>query len=80
MEGTLDPELWRPDKITVPVLMILAKQPFWNAEYETFVRGLVPDLDYQTWEGVSHFLMMDKPNEFNAAVTAFLEKHGLAKN
>jgi len=80
MEGTLDPELWRPDKITVPVLMILAKQPFWNAEYETFVRGLVPDLNYQTWEGVSHFLMMDKPNEFNAAVTAFLEKHGLAKN
>ncbi len=80
MEGTLDPELWRPDKINVPVLMILAKQPFWNAEYESFVRGLVADLDYQTWEGVSHFLMMDKPNEFNAAVATFLEKHGLAKN
>jgi len=24
--------------------------------------------------------MMEKPNEFNAALTAFLEKHGLAKN
>jgi pimeloyl-ACP methyl ester carboxylesterase len=77
MEGTLDPELWRPDKITVPVLMILAKQPAWTPEYESFVRGLVSDLDYQTWEGVSHFLMMEKPGEFNAAVIAFLEKHGL---
>jgi pimeloyl-ACP methyl ester carboxylesterase len=80
MEGTLDPELWRPDKITVPVLMILARQPAWTPENESFVRGLVPDLDYQTWAGVSHFLMMEKPGEFNAALTAFLEKHGLAKN
>jgi pimeloyl-ACP methyl ester carboxylesterase len=80
MEGTLDPELWHPDKITVPVLMILAKQPGWTPDYERFVRELVPDLDYQMWEGVSHFIMMEKPNEFNAALTAFLEKHGLGKN
>jgi len=78
MEATLDPELWKPDKIKVPVLMILAKQPFWNAEYEKFVRGIVPDLDYQTWEGVSHFLMMEQPAKFNAALVAFLDKHELA--
>ena len=78
MEATLDPELWKPDKINVPVLMILAKQPAWSADYEQFVRGLVPDLDYQTWEGVSHFLMMDKPEQFNSALSAFLEKHQLA--
>lgn len=77
MEATLDPELWKPDKINVPVLMILAKQPAWSAEYEQFVRGIVPDLDYQTWEGVSHFLMMEKPEEFNSAIVAFLEKHRL---
>jgi pimeloyl-ACP methyl ester carboxylesterase len=77
MEGTLDPELWLQDKITVPVLMILAKQPLWTPEYESFARGLVPDLDYQSWEGVSHFLMMEKPVEFNAALIAFLEKHEL---
>jgi pimeloyl-ACP methyl ester carboxylesterase len=76
MEATLDPELWKPDKINVPVLMILAKQPSWNAEYEQFARGIVPDLDYQVWEGVSHFLMMEQPAKFNAALIAFLEKHG----
>jgi pimeloyl-ACP methyl ester carboxylesterase len=37
----------------------------------------VPKLDYQLWENVSHFLMMEKPREFNAAVLAFLEKNGL---
>jgi len=78
MEATLDPELWKPDKIKVPVLMILAKQPFWSPDYEQFVRGIVPDLDYQTWEGVSHFLMMEQPAKFNAALIAFLEKHELA--
>jgi pimeloyl-ACP methyl ester carboxylesterase len=77
-DSTLDPELWKPDKINVPVLMILAKQPAWSAEYEQFVRGIVPDLDYQVWEGVSHFLMMEKPEQFNSAIIAFLEKHQLA--
>ncbi|MEY2573506.1 MAG: hypothetical protein QOJ87_1719, partial [Verrucomicrobiota bacterium] len=77
MEGTLDPELWKPDKINVPVLMILAKQPAWSAEYEQFVRGIVPDLDYQMWENVSHFLMMEQPEKFNRAVETFVEKHHL---
>ena len=76
-DSTVDDALWKPDKINVPVLMILAKQPAWSAEYEQFVRGIVPDLDYQVWEGVSHFLMQEKPDKFNAALIAFLEKHGL---
>jgi pimeloyl-ACP methyl ester carboxylesterase len=75
--ATLDDALWKPDKIAVPVLMVLAKQPAWSAEYEQFVRGIVPDLDYQVWEGVSHFLMMEQPERFNGALVAFLEKHRL---
>jgi pimeloyl-ACP methyl ester carboxylesterase len=76
-EATADPALWKPDKIEIPVLMILAKQPIWTAEYEQFVRGLAPNLDYQMWENVSHFVMMEKPREFNAALLAFLEKSQL---
>jgi pimeloyl-ACP methyl ester carboxylesterase len=56
------------------VLMILAKQPAWSAEYEQFVRSIVPDLDYQVWENVSHFLMMEQPEKFNRAVETFVEK------
>jgi len=76
-EATADEELWKPDKIEIPVLMILAKQPAWSPEYEQFVRGLIPKLDYQVWENVSHFLMMEKPREFNAAVLKFLEQNQL---
>lgn len=77
MEGLLNEELWKPDKITVPTLVILAKQPAWNADYEKFVRELVPNVDYRVWEGVSHFLMMDRPDEFNAAVAEFVDRNKL---
>ena len=76
-EATADEDLWKPDKIEVPVLMILAKQPVWSAEYERFVRSLISKLDYQVWENVSHFLMMEKSREFNAAVLNFLEQNHL---
>jgi pimeloyl-ACP methyl ester carboxylesterase len=76
-EATADEELWKEDKIDVPVLMILAQQPVWAPEYEQFVRRLAPKVDYQVWENVSHFLMMEKPRDFNAAVLKFLEQNQL---
>jgi pimeloyl-ACP methyl ester carboxylesterase len=78
-EATADEDLWKPDKIDVPVLMVLAKQPAWSPEYEQFVRGLIPRLDYQVWKNVSHFVMMEKPREFNAAVLAFLQQNQLVR-
>ena len=78
-DSTLDEALWKPDKINVPVLMVLAKQPAWSPEYEQFVRGIVPDLDWQMWENVSHFLMMEQPERFNSALVSFLEKHDLTR-
>lgn len=80
MEGILDPALWKTDPIEVPVLIVLAKSPFWTDEYEKFVRGFVPHLQYETLDGVSHFIMLDKPREFDELVLAFLKKNGLLKN
>lgn len=79
MESMGEESLYATDKINVPVLAILAKSPFWPADTEQFLRGLAPDLDFQMWDGVSHFLFMDKPKEFNAAVIAFLNKKNLLK-
>jgi len=76
-EATADEDLWKEDKIEVPMLLVLAKQPAWSPEYEQFIRKLAPKADYQVWENVSHFLMMEKPREFNAVVLVFLEKNGL---
>jgi len=78
-EAMLDDAIWKQDKIKVPTLALMAKQPQWNDEYEKFVRELVPGIDYQVWEGVSHFLMLDDPQKFNETVLAFLKKNELIK-
>jgi pimeloyl-ACP methyl ester carboxylesterase len=79
MEAMSDEALYATDKINVPVLAILAKSPFWAPDTEQFFRSLAPDLEYQMWDGVDHFLHMGKPKEFNAAVIAFLDKKKLLK-
>ena len=76
-EATFDPALWRPDKIEVPVLVVLAKAPFWTDDYLNFVRDLAPKAQIETFDGVSHFLMLDKPEEFNQTLLAFLSKNQL---
>src|SRR5258705_3607908 len=75
MEGMNDESIYGPDKMNVPVLAILAKSPFWPADTEQFFRSVAPNLDFQMWEGVGHFLMMEKPKEFNEAVIVFLNKN-----
>ena len=79
MEGMNDDSLYAPDKINVPVLAIMAKIPFWPPDTEQFFRSIAPRLEYQMWEGVGHFLMMEKPKQFNDAVIVFLDKNALLK-
>jgi len=79
MENMNDEALYGPDKINVPVFAVLAKAPFWPPDTEQFLRGLAPDLELQWFEGVGHFLMMEKPKQFNDAVIAFLNKKNLLK-
>lgn len=79
MEGMADASIWGEDRINVPVLAIMAKNPFFPPNLEQSYRSLVPTLDFQMWDGAGHFLMMEKPKEFNEAVLAFLEKQKLLK-
>ena len=79
MESMYDDALYATDKITVPVLAILAKSPFWAADTEQFLRSLAPDFEYHMWEGVDHFLHLEKPKEFNESVIAFVNKKNLLK-
>ncbi len=79
MEGMADPSIWGDDKINVPVLAIMAKNPFFGPDLEQHYRGIAPKLEFHLWDGVGHFLMMDRPKEFNDAVLAFLDKNKLLK-
>jgi pimeloyl-ACP methyl ester carboxylesterase len=77
VEAILDDEILKQDRITAPTLAVMAKRPQLGDDYEKFVRDLVPGIDYQMWEGVSHFLMMDEPQKFNDTLIAFLRTHNL---
>ncbi len=77
MESMVDDSIWKDDPIRVPVLALMAPNPFWTADYENYAKSIAPNMEYQKWEGVSHFLMMDEPQKFNDSVTAFLVKNRL---
>jgi pimeloyl-ACP methyl ester carboxylesterase len=77
MKGMFDPAVWKDDKIEVPVQAIMARSKFWTAEYEEYVRKLAPKLDYRVMDGVGHFLMLERPAEFNEILIGFLKKQGL---
>ncbi|MBZ5536595.1 MAG: alpha/beta hydrolase [Acidobacteriia bacterium] len=80
LDGMLDEGIWQQDKITVPTLAIMSQASNWVADNEQFDRSIAPNLNYQTWPEVSHFLMMEKPKEFNEALSSFLIKIGFLKN
>jgi pimeloyl-ACP methyl ester carboxylesterase len=79
MMGMFGPDQpdWILQKVNVPVLVVNAPSPLWNDGYENYVRSLSPRSDYVLMDGASHFLMLEKPAEFNAVVAAGLRKHDL---
>lgn len=78
-EGMLDNSIWGEDQINVPVLAIMAKTALLPPNAEESFRAIAPNLDFQMFDGVGHFLMMEKPKEFDAAVIAWLDKNSLLK-
>jgi pimeloyl-ACP methyl ester carboxylesterase len=79
MRGMMDLKQWKDDPVKVPAQALMAKSRFWTEDYKQFVKKLVPDLDYREFDGVGHFLFMEKPKEFNEALAEFLKKQGMLK-
>jgi len=75
--GMTDDKIWTTDKINVPVLALMAESPFWKPDTRDFYGTIASDLDFQMWKGVSHFLMMDKPSEFNREARLFIARKKL---
>jgi pimeloyl-ACP methyl ester carboxylesterase len=72
-----DPKIWDQDSIEVPLLLILAKQPTWSEEYLQFVKQFVPQAQLHVLPGVSHFIMVERPAEFDSLLNAFLDENKL---
>jgi pimeloyl-ACP methyl ester carboxylesterase len=81
MDGMFKPgqPAWDLDKVTIPVMVINAKSPMWTSEYEAYVRELSPKTDYRVIDGAGHFLMREKPVQFNEALLDMLQKFGLVQ-
>ncbi len=79
MEGMFNPDQpdWGLKKVEVPVLVINAKGPMWGADCANHVRSLSPQTDYRVMEGVGHWLMLERPAEFNAMLMDMLGKFDL---
>ena len=71
MTATWDQSQWSNQPITAPVLALYASRPLAT---EAAVKTLFPNAEYHQIPETAHFLMMEKPEEFNALLTAFLAK------
>jgi len=70
---------WDLSKVDVPVMSINAKSPMWTENYEKYVRSLSSKTDYRLIEGTGHFVMLEKPSEFNATLMEMLTKFDLLR-
>lgn len=73
----LDQPDWALQDVTVPVLVLNARNPMWTDRYEQYVRSLSARVEYHIYDRVGHFLMLEQPAEFNVNLTALLEKYDL---
>jgi len=70
MSATWDSSQWKADPVTVPVLGVYAdKSGLANREG---MKRIYPTVEYHEIPGTNHFLMMEKPDEFNRLLSAFL--------
>lgn len=64
-------------KINVPLLAVMARSPYWPKDLEQQYRTVAPKMEFHMFDGVSHWLHMEKPKEFNALVKEFISKNRL---
>jgi sigma-B regulation protein RsbQ len=75
MNATMDPAIWKGDVLDLPILGIYAdKSGLANREY---MKVHFPRLEYSEIPGTGHFLMLEKPADFNARLLQYLQKQKL---
>ena len=82
MEGMFGPDQpdWDIRHADVPVMVINAPNPMWTDNYKDYVRSLSSRTDYRVIDGTGHWLMLEKPAEFNTALVAMLRQFDLIGN
>jgi pimeloyl-ACP methyl ester carboxylesterase len=77
MREMTDLSIWTNDKVDRPVLAVMAQSQWWPPGTREHFAEIAPNLEWHMWTGVSHFLQMERPSEFNSLVRAFIKKNKL---
>jgi pimeloyl-ACP methyl ester carboxylesterase len=72
MKAMFDPVAWKDDVFAKPALGLYPNSSR-NADRD-YIKIHYPNLEFQEINGVGHFLMMEKPEEFNRLLLQFLNK------
>jgi len=72
MEAMWDPAIWKNDVIALPVLAIYAEHSALASP--ALMQQRYPRLEYTEIPGTGHFLMLEKPAEFNRLLLEFLDR------
>jgi pimeloyl-ACP methyl ester carboxylesterase len=69
MLAMYDPAIWKHDTSTIPILGLYAEH---SPAYDRSEAARFPHFEYHEIPGTGHFLMMEKPQEFNRLLLGFL--------
>jgi pimeloyl-ACP methyl ester carboxylesterase len=72
MMAMADPAIWKEDSFSGPVLGIYADHS--RLANRELLKQVFPAIEYVEIPGTDHFLMMEKPAEFNRLLLPFLAK------
>jgi sigma-B regulation protein RsbQ len=72
LKAAADPTIWKQDVFSIPVLGLFADSP--TADGGASMKSRFPELEYHKIPGTGHFLMLEKPEEFNRLLMDFLAK------
>ena len=73
MKEFVKPEWWRPHSFDLPCLALYAENPQEDPNLEENLRREFSEMSFMPWNDTGHFLMMEKPERFNAALKGFLD-------
>lgn len=74
MRDFCDLDNWSEHSQSVSTQVIFAAIPELASDNEQYMRTQFSNLEYHQWNNVGHFLMMERPDEFNALLGAFFKR------
>jgi pimeloyl-ACP methyl ester carboxylesterase len=72
MISLIDEKYWKENVYEIPTLTLYAESEELPEDNEEYLKFLFPNTTYYEMNGVGHFLMMEKPEEFNKILENFI--------